>query len=276
MLTLLKTFLIIRPHNIAAAVLSVAAGFLMAGGGNGLPVCLLVSTMLATAAGNVINDWFDRDIDSVNKPRRPIPSGGVRPRAAMTLYIVLLAALAACAARLPAPQAAWIAAWAVLLHLYSWKAKRVYLAGNLLVAAVVSSAFPLGAYAAGDAPAGLVPAAFTFFFVLGRELVKDTEDLAGDRRFGARTVPVVSGPGAALTLAAAIFALLAAAIPSPYFMGIYGKAYLAVMLLSVFPVLVVSCALCLKRRSPGLVSLLLKIGMFFGVAAFYLGSIGSG
>jgi geranylgeranylglycerol-phosphate geranylgeranyltransferase len=276
MLTLLKTFLIIRPHNIAAAVLSVAAGFSMAGGGGRLPLRLLLATTLATAAGNVINDWFDRDIDAVNKPRRPIPSGGVRPRAAMVLYIALLMALAACAARLPAHQAVWIAAWAALLHLYSWKAKRVYLAGNLLVASVVSSAFLLGAYAAGNAPAGTVPAAFTFFFVLGRELVKDTEDLAGDRQFGARTVPVVSGPGAALSAAAVIFALLAAAIPVPWILGIYGKAYLLVMLLSVLPVLVVSCALCLGRRSPGLASLLLKIGMFFGVAAFYLGSIKAG
>ncbi|HER44308.1 MAG TPA: digeranylgeranylglyceryl phosphate synthase, partial [Candidatus Eisenbacteria bacterium] len=63
MLTLLKTFLIIRPHNIAAAVLSVAAGFAMAGGDGGPPLLLLLATILATAAGNVINDWFDREID---------------------------------------------------------------------------------------------------------------------------------------------------------------------------------------------------------------------
>jgi len=275
MLTLLKTFLIIRPHNIAAAVLSVAAGFAMAGGDGGPPLLLLLATTLATAAGNVINDWFDRDIDSVNKPRRPIPSRHVSPRAAMALYIALLAALAVCAARLPAPQAAWTAAWAFLLHFYSWKAKRLFLAGNLLVAAVVSSAFLLGAYAAGDSSAGAVPAAFTFFFVLGRELVKDTEDLAGDRQFGARTVPVVSGPGAALYASGAIFALLAAAIPVPWILGVYGNAYIYVMLLSVLPVLVVSCALCVRRKSPGLVSFLLKLGMFFGVAAFYLGSIGA-
>ena len=90
-----------------------------------------------------------------------------------------------------------------------------------------------------------------------------------------RTVPVVSGPGAALYASGAIFALLAAAIPVPWILGVYGNAYIYVMLLSVLPVLVVSCALCMRRKSPGLVSFLLKLGMFFGVAAFYLGSIGA-
>lgn len=272
MLTLLKTLLLLRPHNIAAATLSVAAGYAMAGGGSSWPVCLLLSTAIATAAGNVINDWFDRDIDSINKPRRPIPSGVVTPRAALALYTVLLIALTACVMRLPARQGLWIAVWAALLHLYSWKAKRAYLAGNILVASVVSSAFLFGAFAAGDTAAGTVPAAFTLFFVFGRELVKDCEDLTGDRECGARTVPVVSGTGPALTASAIIFALLAVAVPVPYIIGIYGKAYLVTMLLSVLPVLVVSCALCVKRRSPAAVSMLLKIGMFFGVAAFYLGS----
>ncbi|MCK4549922.1 MAG: geranylgeranylglycerol-phosphate geranylgeranyltransferase [Candidatus Krumholzibacteria bacterium] len=271
MLALLKTFLLIRPHNIAAAVLSVAAGFAVAGGAGPWPVCLLLSTALVTAAGNVINDWFDRDIDTINKPRRPIPSGGVTPRAALLLYCLLLAAIAACMTRLPAPQAIWVAVWAVLLHIYSWKAKRIWLAGNILVASVVSSAFLLGAFAAGDTVAGTVPAAFTFFFVLGRELVKDTEDIAGDRECGARTVPVVSGSSRTLTAAAVIFIVLSAVIPLPYIFGVFGRGYLFTMLLSVLPVLVVSCVFCLRRGSPAVVSLLLKLGMFFGVAAFYLG-----
>ena len=256
--------------GIAAAVLSVAVGNTMAGGG-GLPAWLLLTTALVTAAGNVINDWFDRDIDSINKPGRPIPSGGVTPRAALVLYSVLLAAMAACLTRLSAPQALWAGAWAVLLHLYSWKAKRIFLAGNLLVSAVVSSAFLLGAFAAGDITAGVVPAIFTFFFVMSRELVKDTEDIEGDRLCGARTVPVLSGPDRALSAAAAILVLLAVAIPLLYMKGLYGKAYLVTMLISVLPVLVVSCVLCLRRKSPSVVSLLLKLGMFFGVAAFYFG-----
>jgi geranylgeranylglycerol-phosphate geranylgeranyltransferase len=270
---ILESLLLIRPHNIAAATLSVAAGYAIAGGGRPWPVYLLLCSGTVTAAGNVINDWFDRDIDSINKPHRPIPSGGVGPSAALAIYLVLLAALAVFMTGLTPLEAVWISAWAFLLHLYSWRAKRSYLAGNLLVSAVVASSFLLGAYAAGNTPAGIIPTAFTLLFVLGRELVKDTEDMRGDSECGARTVPVVSGGRAAMGAAAAIFAVLAAAVPLPYIAGAYGGAYLVTMLLSVVPVLVVSCILSARGRSPGTVSLLLKIGMFFGVAAFYLGSL---
>lgn len=269
---LLKALLIIRPHNIAAAVLSVAVGYILAGGTEPWPLLLLAATALATAAGNVINDWFDRDIDAINKPKRPLPSGAVTGRAALGLYLLLLAALAVCAAFLPPAQGAWIALWAVLLHWYSHRLKRRFLAGNLLVSLVAASGFVLGALAGGHWTAGMLPALFTFFFVLGRELVKDAADVEGDRACGARTVPAVSGEGRTLTASGVLFSALAAAFPVPYVTGTYGAPYLAAVAATVIPVLVVSAVFCFAHRAPQAVSLLLKIGMFFGVAAFYLGS----
>lgn len=269
---LFKALLIIRPHNIAAAVLCVAAGYALAGGGRPRPLLLLAATAVATAAGNVINDWFDRDIDAINKPGRPLPSGTVTGREALGLYLLLLAGLAVCAALLPPAQGGWIAAWAVLLHWYSHRLKRYYLVGNLLVSTVAASGFVLGAFAAGDWSAGALPALFTFVFVLGRELVKDAEDVEGDRICGARTVPVVSGAGPALVASGVIFTVLAAAFPVPYCTGVYGRGYLVAVSATVIPILAVSAALCYARRAPYAVSMLLKFGMFFGVAAFYLGS----
>ena len=68
------------------------------------------------------------------------------------------------------------------------------------------------------------------------------------------------------------FTLLAATFPVPYAAGMYGRGYLATVCATVIPILAVSAVLCFARRAPQAVSLLLKIGMFFGVAAFYLGS----
>ncbi|MDD3643034.1 MAG: geranylgeranylglycerol-phosphate geranylgeranyltransferase [Candidatus Krumholzibacteria bacterium] len=269
---LLKALLIIRPHNVAAAVLCVAAGYALGGGGAPWPLLLLSATAVATAAGNVINDWFDRDIDAINKPGRPLPSGAVTGSAAIGLYLLLLALLAVCAALLPPAQGGWIVVWAILLHWYSRTLKRRYLAGNLLVSAVAASGFALGALAAGDSRRGALPALFTFVFVLGRELVKDAEDVRGDRACGARTVPVVSGADRTLVASALIFTVLAAAFPVPYCTGTYGKGYLAAVSGTVIPILAVSAALCFARRAPRAVSILLKLGMFFGVAAFWLGS----
>jgi geranylgeranylglycerol-phosphate geranylgeranyltransferase len=271
MRTVFNLIRIVRPHNIAAAVLSTLVGFAMTGS-RSWPWMLVSAVALSTAAGNVINDLYDIDIDRINKPARPLPSGAVSVRAARVLYISLLAALAFVMLRLPWPLAFWIAAWAVLLHLYSSHFKRVYLAGNLLVSVVSASGFLVGAYAGDSIHEGLVPALFTFVFVLGRELVKDCEDERGDRLTGARTVPVVSGTRTALNTAVGIFIALAIGFPIPGVLGFYRNSYTLIMLVTVVPLLVVSAVLASRERSLALVSLLLKTGMFFGVSAFYFGA----
>jgi geranylgeranylglycerol-phosphate geranylgeranyltransferase len=272
---LLNLVHLIRLHNVAAAVLSVAVGYSIAAGG-GAPWTLLAGVATATAGGNVINDIQDRDIDRINRPWRPFPSGSLSPRSGWVLYAVLIALTALVTVRLPVLQGAWILTWVVLLHLYSAWLKRVYLAGNLLVSLVSASGFILGASAGGAAAAGSIPAGFTFFFVLGREFVKDTDDIEGDRAGGARTVPIVSGEQRALRISAALFALLAVSFPLPWIFGIYRFLYALIMVCTVVPILVISAWFSWRGRSLGRVSGLLKLGMFCGMIAFYFGSGGIG
>jgi geranylgeranylglycerol-phosphate geranylgeranyltransferase len=243
---ILSLIIVMRPHNVAAAVLSVAVGFAMTGSTR-WPWLVLAAAAFATAAGNTINDIYDVDID----------------RVAVSVFLMLF---------LPGNAALWIGVWIVLLHIYSWRLKRMYLAGNILVSAVAGSGFLLGAHVGGDIAAGAIPAAFTFFFVMGREIVKDTDDITGDTACRAATFPIVSGKRAALTTALAIFLALCISIPAPTFMGIYGRPYALVMLLSVVPILLISIWIIVTGRALGTVSTLLKIGMFFGCAAFYVGS----
>ncbi|MCK4349906.1 MAG: geranylgeranylglycerol-phosphate geranylgeranyltransferase [Candidatus Krumholzibacteria bacterium] len=263
---------ITRPHNIAAATLSILVGYRMTLAA-GFPWWLLAGVVAATAAGNVINDIQDRDIDRINKPRRPIPSGALSVPAAWSVYGVCVLLSLLIGVRLPLEQGLWIVSWIILLHLYSARLKRVYLAGNLLVALISSSGFLLGALAAGRISTGLIPAVYTFLFVMGRELVKDTEDCGGDRAHGARTVPIVHGERFALRASALIFALLAVTFPLPSLIGLYSLLYGVIMVCSVVPILVLSVYLVLRSSRATLVSGLLKLGMFFGILAFYFGPI---
>ena len=264
---------LIRLHNVAAAVLSVAVGYSIAEGGQ-MPWTLLIGVATATAGGNVINDIRDRDIDGINKPWRPFPSGSLSVGAGWALYMVLIALTVITALALPGGQGAWILVWVVLLHLYSAKLKRLYLAGNMLVSLVAASGFVLGAWAGGNSASATIPAVFTFFFVMGRELVKDTDDMEGDRACGARTVPILSGERGALRISAVLFGLLAISFPLPWIAGIYGYLYAIVMICTVVPILIVSAWLSWHGRSLGRVSGLLKLGMFCGITAFYLGTGG--
>lgn len=261
---------ITRPHNVAAATLSTLVGYRMTMAA-GIPWWLLAGVVTATAAGNVINDIQDREIDRINKPLRPIPSGSLPVQAAWYVYGVSVLLALVIGVRLPLEQGLWIVSWIILLHLYSARFKRVYLAGNLLVALVSSSGFLLGALAAGRISAGFIPAFYTFLFVMGRELVKDTEDCGGDRAHGARTAPIVHGERFALRASALIFAILAVTFPLPSVLGHYSSLYGVIMVCSVVPILVVSVFLVLRSDRTALVSSLLKLGMFFGILAFYFG-----
>ena len=72
-----------RPGNaIAAGVLTFIGAFVAAGLTEPVSAAAAVlATTLATGGGNAINDYFDREIDAINRPERPIPRGAISPRA---------------------------------------------------------------------------------------------------------------------------------------------------------------------------------------------------
>jgi 4-hydroxybenzoate polyprenyltransferase len=160
------------------------------------------------------------------------------------------------------------------LYAYSAWLKTRFLAGNLVVSAVSSSGFALGAWLAGDAHAAIAPALLTFLFIMGREIVKDVEDLPGDRACGARTLGARLGERRALAVALGFFLLFVALVPWPYWTQILGKRYLLTYLCGVVPLLGVAVLLMMRDTSPAnllRVSWLLKVDMLLGVIGFYLG-----
>lgn len=267
---------ITRPHNMLAAGLCVAAGYHVAGGESaGVAAAGGAVAALVTGAGNVINDFYDHDIDRVNKPRRPLPSTRLSRRAALWFYAVLgLAALGAGVALLPVAVAALVVAWHAALFAYAAFLKRVFVAGNLLVAAVTSSAFIAGAMLADNPAEASVPFVIAFFFVLSRELVKGAEDVQGDTGGGVATLAVVLGTDRAAEVAAVMMLALAMVIPLPALLGFYGPEYFWTMALLVVPGLVGGAYLMLTRpgrRTFTRVSWMLKAGMFFGILAIAMG-----
>jgi geranylgeranylglycerol-phosphate geranylgeranyltransferase len=253
-----------------AAAVAVEAGY-VAAGGRGWPAAALWWTALATGLGNAVNDCYDLEVDRLNKPRRPLPSGALSLRTAQWLYRLGLP-LAGIAAfpMLPTPER-WLGwTWLVLVWLYAARLKRTLLVGNLLVAAVASSAFLMGSLLADNPRGGLFPALFAALFVFGREALKGAEDLEGDRRFGVRTLAVVWGVERALGVSAFFLALCALIAPLPSLLGRYGPLYLLSMELLVVPGLLVVLRGLAESPSPqrlGRLSWILKGEMFLGALA---------
>jgi geranylgeranylglycerol-phosphate geranylgeranyltransferase len=270
-------FEIVRPHNMLAAGLGVVAGYYAAAGhASGRVLAAAAVAALATGAGNVINDYYDFAIDRVNKPRRPLPSGRLAPRAALSWYAVLVVLTTGLAVWTLAPPVLVLAmAWQVALFAYARVLKRTWIAGNLTVALVAASAFLAGGLVAGWPGATVTPMAIAFAFVLCREMIKGGEDLDGDRKANVRTLAVVIGPERAAAAAASAMLILAALLPLPALAGAYGARYFLVMEILVVPVLVGGAVVVARRPERhifGRVSRALKLAMFAGIVAIALGA----
>jgi geranylgeranylglycerol-phosphate geranylgeranyltransferase len=221
-----------RPVNaVAAGMLTFIGAFVAGGLEMGVAVAAAVgATALATAAGNAMNDYFDREIDSINQPDRPIPRGAVTPRTALWFSVALFAGAVVLALVLP-PIAIAIAVVNLLaLVAYTELFKGLPGVGNLVVGYLGGSTFLFGAAAVGRiTEAVIVLFALAALSTVAREIVKDVEDIAGDRREGLRTLPIAIGERPALWLAAALLAVALLASPLPYLQETFGWPYLAVV-----------------------------------------------
>ena len=233
-------------------------------------VLAFVAVFLITAGGNVTNDYFDIDIDRVNKPRRALPSVLITQRNALVYALALLLFGVAASLLINLVCFGLAALNAVLLVLYSWKLKRSVLIGNLLIGYLTGSIFLFGGAAVHSF---LVPGVLfvsAMLAITSREVVKDIEDIAGDRRAGASTLPIRYGVPFSLATAA-FFMLAAVAIsPLPFVTGTFGSLYLVIVIAAD---VILLCGTAISPSAPGRASTVIKYGMVAVLLAYVVGGI---
>jgi geranylgeranylglycerol-phosphate geranylgeranyltransferase len=260
-----------RPVNaVAASALTLIGAFVSAGEIDArLQVsAAVVATLLAVAAGNAINDYFDRDVDAINDPARPIPRGSVSPRGALAFSVAAFLGAIGTALVLPVLAIGIAVVNFVALVAYTEVFKGTPGAGNALVAYLGGSTFLFGGAAVGNVTPVVVLFALAALSTFTREVIKDVEDREGDAAEGLTTLPVAIGEGRALQLAAAVLVVAVLASPVPYLRDTFGLAYLALV--------VPADAIMLYSAhtgftNPGRSQSLLKYGMFLAAAAFVAG-----
>jgi len=265
---------IIRPVNALVAGIAVLLGVLVAGVGL-TPVMLLLvlAVFCITGAGNAVNDYCDREIDAINRPERPIPSGAVSIRGAVLYSAVLFLSGIICAAFVHPFCFGFACVNSILLVAYAARLKGVPLAGNLVVSYLAGSIFLFGGAAGGldGIFLNLSLAGIVFFPMMAREILKDAEDIEGDLEGGARTLPMVIGVltscrVAAVLAAGAVFLSILPIVPW------WGVWYLVTIALADVIILaaVVSSIRCTTSacvRESGAAKTL-KMGMFAALALF--------
>ncbi|WP_411963361.1 geranylgeranylglycerol-phosphate geranylgeranyltransferase [Haloferax sp. YSMS24] len=260
-----------RPGNAIAAGVLTFTGAFVAGAtfGDTLPVvAAILATVFATGAGNAVNDYFDRDIDRINRPDRPIPRGAVTATEAKWFSVALFGGAVVSALVLPLVAIAIAVVNLVALLAYTEFFKGLPGVGNVVVAALTGSTFLFGGAAIGEPLGALVLCILAALATLTREIVKDVEDIAGDREEGLRTLPIVVGERPSLWLGVGILVVAVAASVVPFVRGDFGLAYLGIVVPADGVMLLAAAQ---SFENPSVAQRRLKQGMLLAAFAFIVG-----
>ncbi|WP_363466136.1 geranylgeranylglycerol-phosphate geranylgeranyltransferase [Halogeometricum borinquense] len=262
-----------RPGNIFSAGILTFTGSFVGAGVFTTPYHVLaavLATVFATGAGNAVNDYFDREIDMINRPDRPIPRGAVSARGALAFSIVLFLGAVVCAVFLPIEALVIAVVNLLALVAYTEYFKGLPGVGNVVVGYLTGSTFLFGAAAVNNAldPSVLILFGLAALATVTREIVKDVEDIAGDKEEGLKTLPIVVGERPALFIGVSAMVAAVGASVYPYFNSGFGLAYLVL----VIPADILMLAACVQSfEDPSAAQKRIKHGMLLATAAFIAG-----
>ena len=282
---------IMRPINGIIGSLTVIIGILNTR--TGVPLDILIVNFILgilayffiAGAGMIINDIYDIEIDKINRPERPIPSGRISLNQAKWLFIgtyilgVALAIINSLIFSLGWLNIFFAAFFGFIGWIYARWGKKSGFPGNI----IVSISFSIGLLYGAVLNSSIIPLYIYFFFLtaffllLAREIVKGCEDIEGDKEEGIKTLAITIGIKKALYISitcqvvAIIFFIL------PIFTEIINPLLFLITMSFGLIVVIVAVILSLKckliREEFGKISLFLKIGAFLGLIAFVFASL---
>ena len=200
-----------------------------------------------TAASMVINDYYDRAIDAINEPARPIPSGLVSVREALSFFFVLsligfvFAYFTSVLCLIVA-----VISWVVVVT-YVTVGKRSGLLGNFLVSTCVAIPFIYGSIIV----LSVVPLSVLLFTLMaflsntGREITKGIVDVKGDEAEGIRTLAVRYGEKSAAVAAASFYVSAVALTPLTWFLNLVSFWFIPTVLVT--DIGLAACSITLLR-----------------------------
>jgi geranylgeranylglycerol-phosphate geranylgeranyltransferase len=272
----LKGYLrIFRLGNCAMAALGALLAAIVCVGLEGLSdfaaqiVFSMAIVIAFTGAGNAYNDYFDRDVDKKAHPERPIPSGAVTPYGAALAAVVLFSVATALSFFVNLWSVAIVVTSVLVMVGYERFLKVEGLAGNLAISWLTGALFLFGGAAVERLDLAWILAALAFLATLGREIVKDIQDIEGDK--GSRlTLPMRIGVKNAGTVGSVAFAAAVALSPIPYVLDLLSIWYVPVVIVS--DAIFIYCAL-IHFRNPEKGQKVAKLAMFVALIAFLVGGV---
>ena len=238
---------------------------------------VLLTVVFFTGAANAFNDYIDCDVDFINRPKRPIPSGKVEKKTAFIISIILFffGSLSCITLNIYANIIGLLISLPLIIF-YSKTFKGMPLIGNIITSLILSLSFIFCGAAFENFKPMLIPSFLAFGLTLVRELIKDIADIKGDKLSGLNTFPIYAGIKNACNLAIIFSVIIFIFSFIPFLNGYYGFLYGLLLVLGVeIPLLVV---VFLLYKKPGITmaissAKILKFSTLIGLFAIYGGTL---
>ena len=276
---LLGYIMIIRPLNVFLGGLTILiSSLIIKYEGPAISVILPVFVvMFFTIGANTLNDYFDYEIDKINRPDRAISSGLVLRNHALILSLFSFIIGVLIALRLNKDsQLLSIGVSLPLIIAYNVKLKNYALIGNIIVSLILAMSFIYAGLVFKKTEPLIIPALLAFGLTLIREIVKDLADIKGDKSAGLMTFPIVYGKKKTIILCTILSLFLGIGSFIPFLTGYYNTFYgISLILMVEIPLAVVVISLLNKpviltaKRG----SKLLKFCTLGGLLSIYIGTL---
>ncbi|MFW9771848.1 MAG: geranylgeranylglycerol-phosphate geranylgeranyltransferase [Candidatus Heimdallarchaeota archaeon] len=282
---------ILRPINDIMGSFTVVIGILNTR--IDIPVDLIIINIILgaityffiAASGMVINDIYDIEIDKINRPQRPIPSGRISIHQAKIIFFItygvgiVISIFHSLFFRLGFLNIILAVFFGFIGWVYAKWGKKSGFFGNL----IVSVSFSIGLIYGAILNNALIPSYIYFFFLtsffllLSREVIKGCEDIEGDRELNVKTLAILIGIKKSTKMAITFSFLAIIFFILPNLTPIISPTLFLISM--IFGLAVVGYATILmfysksERENFKKISLFLKVGAFLGLLAFLLASI---
>lgn len=240
-----------------------------------------LTALFLEASTFALNDYFDLEIDRKNKrDDRPLVRGDIQPRTALVIFFLLfpLGIISSFLVNLPCFLIALITALFAIA--YDVKIKKIKPLGNFYIAYIMAVPFLFGAAAVSPniPPVIWLLASIAFFAGVGREIMKDVMDMAGDRAQGVRSFPMYIGERNAYRVAAVFYIIAVMMSLIPFLLlkdtSYYGNMVYLALIGVTDALFLATAAILLVKISPP-VALFRKttlVAIVFGLLAFLQGA----
>jgi geranylgeranylglycerol-phosphate geranylgeranyltransferase len=282
---------ILRPINDLMGGLTVIIGILNTRIGIDLPILIfniifgVLTYFFIAGAAMVINDYYDVEIDKINRPERPIPRGSITLNQAKILWIttiligIILATIHSLLFNIGYLNIIIAVFMAFIGWLYAAWGKKSGFIGNI----IVGISFSIGLIYGAVLNSLIIPSFIFFFFfasffgLVSREIIKGCEDIEGDKNQGVKTLAIRVGIKKSTNFSLIISILGIIFTILPIFDNIKNKILYLIsivfLLIIVFYTITLMIRKNLEQKDFKKISLLLKIGGLPLLVGFILASI---